>query len=352
MLELSKCETRERFVKMTNCVTKIQLVVLALLLLSGTVAAQRETIIWSKQDADPLLNVAFSTDGSMLALGRQDSNTSDFLDADTGNLIRSFTGNHNTTNDLVFTLDDQYLINGVGGGGSTLTLSLWRVSDGTRLIGPIGDHNNGTNSVSLSHDGQYLVTSGNFSRDIKIRRASDLTLILTIPNNDPHNPSLPPRVKDSAFSPDGQLIASSDIYGIKLRRSTDGVLVLTIPSAEIPSIAFSPNGVYIAGAVESEEAVKLWRVSDGALVFTLTVDTGFEFPRIAFSPSGSVIAACYGNSDGSGAIKFWRVTDGSVLAVFPKANHVHSIAFSPRPGIYAYTEFDGLVTVARARFVR
>src|SRR2546423_6134345 len=96
----------------------VQFGFLALLASAGTLLAQ-ERIIWMKQDYDPLLNVAFSHDGSMLAgsmlaLGREDSNTSDFLRASDGKLIRSFSGSHNTTNDLVFTLDNQYLINGTG----------------------------------------------------------------------------------------------------------------------------------------------------------------------------------------------------------------------------------------------
>ena len=83
-------------------IVRIQLGFLTLLVLAGTVAAQRERTLWSKQDVDPALNVAFSTNGSLLALGREDSNTSDFLNAENGNLMRSFSGQHNTTNDLVF----------------------------------------------------------------------------------------------------------------------------------------------------------------------------------------------------------------------------------------------------------
>src|SRR5437870_318887 len=154
-----------------NCV-RVCVVVPVLLALAETLLAQGEEIIWRKQDYDPLVNVVFSNDGSILALGREDSNTSDFLRADNGKLIRPFIGNHNTTNDMVFTLDDQYLINGTGSGGSTLTLDLWRVSDVVRLV-RTGAHTNGTHSVSLSPDGELLVTSGKFSREIKVWHVPD-----------------------------------------------------------------------------------------------------------------------------------------------------------------------------------
>jgi WD40 repeat protein len=334
---------------MKSCIEKIQLVVLAWTVSAGTVVAQSERVIWSKQDADPLLNVAFSSDGSILGLGRQDSNASDFLRAIDGSVIRSFSGSHNTTNDMVFTLDDQYLINGTGGGGSTLTLDLWRVSDGVRLL-RLGAHTNGTHSVSLSPDGQYLVTSGRFSREIKLWHVPDLTLIRTIPNDDPQSPGLPPRVKDSAFSPDGQLIGSGDIYAVKLRRASDGVMVLRIPNAEVTSVAFSPNGDVIAGAVETENAVKVWRVADGQLLMVLSISTSFEFPTVAFSRDGTVIAAGYGRGNGFGALQFWSARDGHALAVFLKENDVNSIAFSPEPGVLAYTEYGGRVTLSRVTF--
>jgi WD40 repeat protein len=75
-----------------------------------------------------------------------------------------------------------------------LTLDLWRVSDGVCLL-RLGAHTNGTDSVDLSSDGQYPITSGIFSREIKVWHVPDLTLLLTIPNNDPQSPGLPPRVK-------------------------------------------------------------------------------------------------------------------------------------------------------------
>ena len=337
-----------------SCVRNVHLAALILFTWSGMAwgqYGQYERIIWQKQDADPYLNVAFSTNGSMLALGREDSNTTDLLNAKNGNLIRSLTASHNRTNEAVFTLDDQYLINGNGSSGETLTLDLWRVADGVRLL-RLGAHNNGTNSVDLSFDGQYVVTSGIYSREIKLWHVPELTLLLTIPNNDPQSPSLPPRVKDSAFSPDGQLIGNGDIYGIKLRRTVDGTLVLRIPNAEIVSISFSPNGTLIAGAVESERAVKIWRVADGSLFRVLPIASEFQFPRIAFTPAGDLIAAVYGSSGTSGAIQFWNVNDGRTVAIYPKPNHVRTIAFSPTQGIFGYTEYGGRVTVSFAPFIR
>jgi WD40 repeat protein len=205
--------------------------------------------------------------------------------------------------------------------------------------------------VSLSSDGQLLLTSGNESRELKKWHVPDLRLIATFTNDDPDT-GLPPEVDDSEFSPDGQLIGDSDIFGVKLRNAADGSLIRKIANAEIVSIAFSPDGTLIAGASPTERAVKIWRVADGTLVRTLPVTTDFQFPRVAFTPNGLFIVAVYGSSNTAGAIQFWRVEDGRRVAVFAKPNHVHDIAFSPEPGVFAYTQFSGGVTVSFVRFIR
>ena len=97
--------------------------------------------------------------------------------------------------------------------------------------------------------------------------------------------------------------------------------------------------------------MKVWSVPDGTLVRILPITTDFQFPRVAFTPSGNFIAAVYGSSDTAGAIQFWRVQDGQT-AILAKPNHVHDIAFSPQPGVFAYTQYSGGVTVSFARFIQ
>jgi WD40 repeat protein len=196
----------------SNIFWKLIVIYLGLTAFLAARAAAQETVIWEKTDADPYTHVAFSHGGSILALGREDSNSSELLNSSDGTLIRSYGGPHNGTNAMVFTLDDQYLVSGVGAGGSTLTLDLWRVSDGVRLF-RLGDHNNGDHSVSLSPDGQYVATSGRFGRETNIWHVPDMTLFLSIPSQNPTG-GIAPRVKDVKFSPEGAYIATSDIYGI------------------------------------------------------------------------------------------------------------------------------------------
>lgn len=304
-------------------------------------------VIWSKIDTDPYTHVAFSHNGQILALGRGSGNTSDLLNAADGSLIRTFSGRFNETNDLLFSADDLYVVNGTGGGGSIRTIDLWSVSDGTRLVGPVSDHTNGTYSVSITRDGQYVASSGIFDREINIWHIPDLSLVRSIPNDDPVSPSLPPRVKDSAFSPDGTMIASSDIYSIKVRRP-DGSLIYSIPSEESFSIAFSPNGQYLAAAIGDENAIRIWNAANWAPVKTLTVDGVFLGPRIAFSPDSQVIGAGWNTGQDAGALRFWALRTGRVLDSENRSGAIISLAFSPDGKMLSFTQFDGLVVMAAA----
>jgi WD40 repeat protein len=311
---------------------------------SASLSAQ---IIWSKVEADPYTNVAFSHSGSILALGRQDGNTSDFLNSADGTLIRAFESRHNAVNAIVFTQDDQSIITGEGGSGESLSINVWSVSEGIRLVRQIG-HENGTTAVSASPDGQYVVTCGRFSREIRVSHVPEMALVTDIPNDDPAIPGIAARVKDVKFSPDGRYIAQGDAHGIKFRDPFSGTILLSIPTAqEVYSISFNPGGTLIAGAIPEEHAIKLWRTSDGALVKTLAIDTEFDFPVISFSPDGNFLAAGYAIGD-AGALEFWSSAKWTVTSLENKSGAVHSLAFSPDSRRIAYTQFDGQVVMASA----
>lgn len=332
----------------SNLFWKLIVIYLGLTAFLTARAHAQEQVIWEKTDADPYTHVAFSHNGQVLALGREDSNTSDFLNSSDGSLIRSFNAYHNGTNAMVFTLDDQYLVTGVGSGGSTLTLNLWRFSDATR-VARLGDHNNGDHSVSLSPDGQYVATSGRFGREINIWHVPDMTEIISIPNQNAFGSTS--RVKDVAFSPNGQFIASSDIYGIKFWNPFTGGVLLSIATPEARSIAFSPDGSTLAAATESEHAVKLFRTSDGTLIKSLTIDTEFDFPVIAYAPGGRVLVAGYNTGADGGALRFWS-SKGTVLATENRSGAIISVAFAPKGGKIAYTQFDGRIVMASFPFLR
>ena len=81
--------------------------------------------------------------------------------------------------------------------------------------------------------------------------------------------------------------------------------IVTLPGSDsITSAAFSPDGQTLATA--SYSGAKLWRVSDGSLLHSITPEAG---KSVAFSPDNQILATGLGST----TVKLWRVGDGSRL---------------------------------------
>lgn len=139
------------------------------------------------------------------------------------------------------------------------------------------------------------------------------------------------------FSPDGNLIAVAVWSGgqsrgaITIQRVRDGSHVRTWTAHDYVSgvdgatrsVAFSPDGTLLAsGGVD--RTVKLWRVSDGSLVRTMTGHTDFV-NVVVFSPDGQTLLS----GSGDQTVRFWRVSDGSLLRQLNAGTHVGAVAVSP-----------------------
>ena len=142
-------------------------------------------------------------------------------------------------------------------------------------------------------------------------------------------------VESVAFSPDGRILASgSDDRTIKLWRVSDGHLIQTLSqdsSGGVTSVAFSMNGRILASGTD-ETAINLWRTSDGSLLRTLqNGENVLESPvcGVAFSPDGKLLA---GGSQNDSAV-VWRLSDGTPLLWIEAVGGCESdnltMAFSP-----------------------
>jgi WD40 repeat protein len=132
-----------------------------------------------------------------------------------------------------------------------------------------------------------------------------------------------------SFSPDGSLLASgSGDYTIRLWRVSDGALVRTLTghTGGVTSVSFSPDGSLLASRGEwYDYTIRLWRVADGALLQTYDQETGTSIPSVRFSPNGRLFG--YGRRDATVVVArnpFWQngdvngdgcVDDADLLAV-------------------------------------
>jgi len=130
-----------------------------------------------------------------------------------------------------------------------------------------------------------------------------------------------------AISPDGETLASGNVDStIKVWRLSDGALLRTLTghTGSVGSVAISPDGETLVSGSE-DSTIKVWRLSDGALLGTLTGHTG-SVGSVAISPDGETLAS--GSEDGT--IKVWRLLDGALLRTLTGHTlSVFSVAISP-----------------------
>jgi WD40 repeat protein/transcriptional regulator with XRE-family HTH domain len=175
-------------------------------------------------------------------------------------------------------------------------------------------------STAFSPDGQLLATC---DTDCNVRlwevKTGKLLLICQGHTN---------WVRFVVFSPDGEILASCGAdHTVKLWNVTDGVCIKTLTGHghEIFSVAFSPDGDILASA-SGDRTVKLWNIHDGNCIKTLVGHT--DWVRcVAFNPDGKILAS----SGADHIIKLWNVESGKCLQTLSgHQSWVRSIAFSPQ----------------------
>lgn len=171
-------------------------------------------------------------------------------------------------------------------------------------------------------------------------------------------------VKGVAFSPDSTTLASvgDEAEGrLKLWRVADGTLIYSVDAHKggARCVAFSPDGKLIATGGQ-DGVVRLWNAADGTLVRELTGSVADQ-TAVTFSPDGRTVAASTWGRSWAGevdTVHLWRVDDGAPLLQLNGNSRVAtSVTFSPdgqylaaggddyrdSPGLYIWHLPDGKV---------
>jgi WD40 repeat protein len=301
---------------------------------SGPASAQEAPdVVWEVAGTNSVSAVAFSPDGQQVASGG--GPTAEVWDAADGTALATFPApsRSGAVSTGIISLD--FSPAGLlAVGGSLLATAypvpgaatdVWRLADETIV------HSFGGGRVSFSADGTRLAT-GALVREIPSGAVAGLG-------------------GGSPISPDGQTVATGDFDGeVTLLDVVSGDLLQTLSNGgEVRTLAFSPDSQMLAsagGGVDPDSTIKLWRVSDGALLHTL-FGHGILTGSVDFSPDGQLLISSGTDVGYERSIRFWRTADGSLLKTLDSGNAVRSVAFSPDGATFVYGRVNGFVAVAR-----
>jgi WD40 repeat protein len=197
-------------------------------------------------------------------------------------------------------------------GGSGAVVRLIRL-DGT-LMTTLEGHRQQVSSVDFSPDGQTIATASSDGKVILWNLDGKVLKML-------HHRS---SVNDVNFSPDGQQLVSAGVDSIISLWHCYHPLVTTAYGGGgqwFPGVAFSPTGELLATS-SHDGAIILW-TPDGKVLATFPGHSGIIF-RITFSNDGQFMATAGFDK----TVKLWTV-DGVLLQTFQHEERAWDVRFSP-----------------------
>jgi len=188
------------------------------------------------------------------------------------------------------------------------------VSTGGRGTGGVTDPLESQGSLTLSQDHSLLFAVNGGSGEISVFQVhgSRLTLV----DKETSGGSEP-----NAVAQHGNLVyvlnvgGSSNVVGFRLnaggqvQRIPSSIRFLTTNNSEAASLAFSPNGQFLASA-ETQGKIQVWNLSTGSLVRTIVQTAGVW--SLTFDAKGNRLAA-----GGHGLVEIWDVNSGNEIRKWP-----------------------------------
>jgi WD40 repeat protein len=275
---------------------------------------------------------------------------------------------------VAFSPDGKFLISW----GHGRSIKVWREADGT-LLQTLDDFSKDINQATFSADGSrlavltgdHVVRFWNVSADgalqalpAQVKILDEFTLNAngsllatwgltdtvelwsTIDGTRQHRFGGHRLFEDNAyysvmFSPQGDTLATTTLWDdrVRLWQVSDGALLRTLEGQDTDRIVFSPDGATLATTgMDDHNIIQLWRANDGTYLNTLHHTSSYGSISVAFSPDNTVVATgCSGD-----IIYLWRASDGGYLHTLTgHTGNITNLAFSTDGTILISTSVDG-----------
>ena len=289
-------------------------------------------------------SLAFSPDGTRLVSGGEDhSLIVRRVELGAGTVRLS---HPDSVAGVRFTPDGKTLVTAGGKGGiwtgSDHRIRLWDAATG-KLIRELEGHTDSVHSIDVSPDGRMLASgSGDNSVRLWPLAAGAQPRVL---GQHQH------AVRSVAFSPDGRTLASASddqtvmIWDVETGRPLHAPL--TGWRQAVNSVVFSPDGAQLAtgsgpqllGGVDrlAQNAILLWRVADWSLEHHIRPGHSNAILSLAYSPDGASLVSGSGTTMGEAVpvVQFWDPRSGLPKGE-PLRGHVdevHALAFTRDGGL-------------------
>ncbi|MBW4513914.1 MAG: caspase family protein [Timaviella obliquedivisa GSE-PSE-MK23-08B] len=114
--------------------------------------------------------------------------------------------------------------------------------------------------------------------------------------------------------------------------------------ANVTSVAYSPDGLYVAAIAENSSQVKVWSVESGRLILD-NIAGSAEATEVMFSPDGKWIVVAYRDQ----SISIWDAETGRLEDNLPQAGDIKSLQISPDTQFLLSTALNGRAQLWRLK---
>jgi WD40 repeat protein/serine/threonine protein kinase len=269
------------------------------------VASGRAILRLPEKHENTAVCISVSPDGSVLATGSW-GGVLRIWDARTGALLRKIAGHTHRLSAVVFSPDGR----SIATASFDRTVKVWDRPTG-QLLQTLSGHTGVISGLAFSHDGRRLFSSGGEDKTIKVWDPQTGEEVLNLRGHTLFCHGM-------AVCPTGARLASAGKDGtIRIWDGTpltglEGVESVTYEHGhEVWSVAFSPDGSYLASASWGERTVRVWDAGSRTLLHTSTLPPNIlNLFHLAFSPDGKRIATAAASNERQAVVNIWEAATG------------------------------------------